>query len=110
MRARRSNGRSRSRARVPSGDSSSGVWPSSHDGKGVSIPQPPERLRDVNALIRRPMKYLCLVYLESSKLHAVPDSECAACGAGFRKNGVLVAAEALEPVDTATTVRVRNGK
>jgi len=40
----------------------------------------------------------------------VPDSECAACGAGFRKNGVLVAAEALQPVDTATTVRVRNGK
>lgn len=56
------------------------------------------------------MKYLCLVYLEEQKLHAVPDRECAACGEGFRKSGVLLAAEALQPVDTATTVRVRNGK
>ena len=56
------------------------------------------------------MKYLCLVYLEEQKLHAVPDSECATCGAGFRKSGLLIAAEALQPVETATTVRVRNGK
>jgi hypothetical protein len=56
------------------------------------------------------MKYLCLVYLEGQKLHAVPDSECMACGAGFRKSGLLIAAEALQPIETATTVRVRNGK
>ena len=56
------------------------------------------------------MKYLCLVYLEQDKLRAVPDRECADCGAGFRQSGLLVAAEALQPVDTATTVRVRNGK
>ena len=56
------------------------------------------------------MKYLCLVYLEEEKLRAVPDSECFACGNGFRNDGVLVAAEALEPVRTATTVRVRNGR
>jgi hypothetical protein len=56
------------------------------------------------------MKYLCLVYLEDHKLHAVPDSECATCGAGFRERGLLIAAEALEPVHTATTVRVRSGK
>ena len=56
------------------------------------------------------MKYLCLVYLEDRKLHAVPDSECATCGDGLRKSGVLIAAEALQPVDTAATVRVRNGK
>jgi hypothetical protein len=56
------------------------------------------------------MKYLCLVYLEQEKLHAVPDRECFDCGQGFRKSGLLVAAEALQPVDTATTVRVRNGK
>lgn len=56
------------------------------------------------------MKYLCLVYLEEEKLHAVPDRECANCGDGLRQRGVLVAAEALQPVDTATTVRVRNGK
>src|ERR1051326_7831108 len=56
------------------------------------------------------MKYLCLVYLEPQKLHAVADSECIACGAGFRKNGLLLAAEALQPVETATTVRGRRGK
>ena len=56
------------------------------------------------------MKYLCLVYLEKEKLHAVPDSECMDCGDGFRRSGLLIAAEALQPVETATTVRVRNGK
>jgi hypothetical protein len=56
------------------------------------------------------MKYLCLVYLEREKLHAVRDSECMACGDGLRQSGVLLAAEALQPVETATTVRVRNGQ
>lgn len=56
------------------------------------------------------MKYLCLVYLESDKMRAVPDTECKACGEGLRSRGVLVAAEALQPVETATTVRVRNGR
>lgn len=55
------------------------------------------------------MKYLCLVYLEEPKLRAVPDSECEACGEGFKKSGLLVAAEALQPIRTAKTVRVRNG-
>lgn len=55
------------------------------------------------------MKYLCLVYMEADKLHAVPDGECMACGDGFRKSGLLIAAEALQPVETATTVRVRHG-
>jgi hypothetical protein len=57
-----------------------------------------------------PMKYLCLVYLEQDKLHAVPDRECAACGDNLRKEGYLVGAEPLQPVETATTVRVRNGR
>ena len=56
------------------------------------------------------MKYLCLVYLEGSKMHAVPDTECKACGDGFRSRGMLVAAEALQPIETATTVRVRGGQ
>lgn len=56
------------------------------------------------------MKYVCLVYLEGPKLRAVEDSECAACGDGFRKRGLLVAAEALQPIETAATIRVRNGK
>jgi hypothetical protein len=56
------------------------------------------------------MKYLCLVYLEAAKMRAVPDTECMACGDGLRDRGVLVAAEALQPVETATTVRVRGGR
>lgn len=56
------------------------------------------------------MKYLCLVYLETQKLHAVPDAECAHSVASFIDSGALVAAEALEPVESATTVRVRDGR
>ena len=56
------------------------------------------------------MKYACLVYLEPGKLHAVPDRECANCGDGLRSRGVLVGAEALQPIETATSVRVRHGK
>jgi len=56
------------------------------------------------------MKYVCLVYLEDAKLHAVPDRECLDCGEAFRQSGVMVAAEALQPVTTAATVRVRSGR
>ncbi len=56
------------------------------------------------------MKYLCLVYLARDKWDAVPDRECFSCGQGLRERGTLVAAEPLESVDTATTVRVRNGR
>ena len=41
----------------------------------------------------------------------MPDRECAACGDGPQaERACCVAAEALQPIDTATTVRVRNGK
>ena len=56
------------------------------------------------------MKYLCLVYLNKDKWSAVPDRECANCGDSLRQSGFLLAAEPLHPVETATTVRVRNGK
>ena len=56
------------------------------------------------------MKYLCLVYLSENNWSAVPDRECMDCGNGLRSSGVLLAAEPLHPVHTATTVRVRNGK
>ena len=55
------------------------------------------------------MKYLCLVYLEEALVHAVPDSECRTCGEALRQSGHHIAAEALQPIHTATTVRVRNG-
>ena len=56
------------------------------------------------------MKYLCLVYLEEERLKEVQDRECQDCGDAFRQSGVLLAAEALEKVATAATVRVRNGR
>jgi hypothetical protein len=56
------------------------------------------------------MKYLCLVYLDKEHWSAVPDRECANCGEGLRRNGKLLAAEPLEPIDTATSVRVRDGR
>ncbi|HUH95374.1 MAG TPA: YciI family protein [Casimicrobiaceae bacterium] len=56
------------------------------------------------------MKYLCLVYLDEKKLSEVPDSECLAFGERIKASGHRLAAEALQGVHTATTVRVRNGK
>jgi len=56
------------------------------------------------------MKYLCLVYMEESTLGSIADSECRDFSTPLHKNGRIVAAEALHPVHTATTVRVRNGK
>jgi hypothetical protein len=56
------------------------------------------------------MKYLCLVYLTESDLHVVPDSDCMAYGDSLKKSGRSIAAEALQSVNTAKTVRVRGGK
>jgi hypothetical protein len=56
------------------------------------------------------MKYLCLVYMDERNPHTVPDRECAAYVSGLGQRGALIAAEALQPIETATTVRVRNGK
>jgi hypothetical protein len=55
------------------------------------------------------MKFVALVYLEDEKLRVVPDSECMACGVGLREAGKLVAAEALQPITTAKTLRIRQG-
>ena len=55
------------------------------------------------------MKYLCLVYLPKDRWSAIPDRECANCGDGLRRDGKLLAAEPLEPIETATSVRIRNG-
>ena len=64
------------------------------------------------------MKYFCVVYIEEKKLAAVNpsdpdalnDDECVAYDEALRKRGLCLASEALQPVETATTVRVRNGK
>lgn len=63
------------------------------------------------------MKYLCLIYDEEAKLAAMPKDESDAfLGEYFaftddiRRSGHYVAGEALHPVQTATTLRIRNGK
>jgi hypothetical protein len=63
------------------------------------------------------MKYLCLVYHEEAKLDALPRSEydalvtdSLALVEDLRTSGQHIAADALQAVDTATTLRVRNGK
>jgi hypothetical protein len=58
----------------------------------------------------RIMKYLCLVYADEKKLDDIDDRECMVCGDHLRASGHTIAAEALQPVHTATTVRVRDGK
>jgi hypothetical protein len=60
--------------------------------------------------MERPMKYLCLVYSDETKLADFPDEECVAFDEGLRAEGHCLASEALQPVQTATTVRVRNGQ
>jgi hypothetical protein len=63
------------------------------------------------------MKYLCLIYDDEKLTSGMSKSESDAfMGEYFaftkdiRTSGHYVAGEALQPVSTATTVRVRNGK
>ena len=56
------------------------------------------------------MKYLCLVYGTEQALQDCPDEHCVAFDASIRESGQCLASEALQPIATATTVRVRNGK
>jgi hypothetical protein len=57
-----------------------------------------------------PMKYLCLVYAEEQALASVPDAHCVDFDTEMRESGQCVASEALEPVATAKTLRVRSGR
>src|SRR5687768_1404072 len=63
------------------------------------------------------MKYLCLIYDEEKKMGDMSKSEAEAFMGeyfafteGIKKSGHYVAGEALQPVQTASTVRVRSGK
>jgi hypothetical protein len=63
------------------------------------------------------MKYLCLIYNDEKKLDAMPQGERAALAGEalaydeeLRQTGHLIAAQALQGGETATTVRVRNGR
>jgi hypothetical protein len=63
------------------------------------------------------MKYLCLIYDEEQKLGAMRSDELDAFLDEYRVfteeivgSGHFVAGEELQPVNTATTVRIRNGR
>ena len=63
------------------------------------------------------MKYLCLVYFDEKSMGAMSEQEWAAlnrecinCSDGMRESGHWLAGHPLESVQTATTLRVRNGK
>jgi len=63
------------------------------------------------------MKYLCLIYDEEAKWMRMSKAEADADMGEYlaftddiRKTGHFVSGEALQPVATATTVRIRNGK
>ena len=63
------------------------------------------------------MKYLCLIYDEEKKLESMPKSESDAFMGeyfaftnGIKQSGHYLGGNALQPIGTATTVRVRNGK
>lgn len=56
------------------------------------------------------MKYICLVYGEEKEIGAMKDDECMAYDRTLRDAGRCLASESLQPVHTAATVRVRQGK
>ena len=63
------------------------------------------------------MKYLCMIYVDEKTLGALTKSESDALVAEalaydeeLRKSGHFIVAQALQPVQMATTVRIRNGK
>jgi hypothetical protein len=63
------------------------------------------------------MKYLCLIYSDRAKIDALPKEELDALVAEYfaltdtiKKSGQYLGGEALQPVRTAKTVRIRNGK
>jgi hypothetical protein len=63
------------------------------------------------------MKYLCMVYVDEKTLDALPKrdydaltDESLAYDEELRKSGHFIAAQALQPVQTATSIRIRNGE
>jgi hypothetical protein len=56
------------------------------------------------------MKYLLLVYGEEALMATVPDADCKAYSDTLARDGLMLAADALGRVETATTIRVRDGR
>jgi hypothetical protein len=56
------------------------------------------------------MKYLCLVYYDERHQAELPDAHCLHYAGGLLERGVMLAGEALQPIASATTVRLREGQ
>ncbi|HKK05125.1 MAG TPA: YciI family protein [Gammaproteobacteria bacterium] len=63
------------------------------------------------------MKYICLGYIEDKYISQLTEKErqefmdaCFTYDEELQNNGHMIGGEALQPADTATTVRYRNGK
>ncbi|MCL4782623.1 MAG: YciI family protein [Bryobacterales bacterium] len=56
------------------------------------------------------MKYLCLVYGEERAMSQTDPAHCVAFDEEMRAKEICIASEALLPVESATSVRVRNGR
>ena len=54
------------------------------------------------------MKYICLVYADEEAIRVISDDECIAFGEQISASGHRLGGQALHPISTATTVRVRN--
>ena len=63
------------------------------------------------------MKYLCMVFYDENIINNMTSSEwkslnneCVACGEGLWESGKRVGGNVLHPTNTATSLRVRDGK
>lgn len=63
------------------------------------------------------MKYVCLVYYDENIINKMTseeweslNKECVACGEALRSSGNMVGGNALHPVASATSLRIRDGK
>lgn len=63
------------------------------------------------------MKYLCMVYYDENIINNMTanewkslNAECEACGETLRNTGKMVGGNALHPISSATSLRIRDGK
>ena len=63
------------------------------------------------------MKYLCMVYYDENIINKMTseewqslNAECENCGQSLRDTGKMIGGNALHPIATATSLRVRDGK
>jgi hypothetical protein len=63
------------------------------------------------------MKYVCLVYYDENIINKMTseeweslNKECVACGEALHSSGNMIGGNALHPIASATSLRVRDGK